>query len=181
MAHCDHGTADQNPPQSGEVARTLTTCPSQPSQTCVTLIELPYDVLDPIVGFVAENRKHLLNLCLASRVLYLNCIPWIYRHVDINFFDPESYILLRRLCYASSKVPTYVRSITLKNCEQASMDQWVLFVQTLSHFARLENIRWDSQASIPESVLLHINAYHPSTPMQAYIKQVHYGYGYNGT
>jgi hypothetical protein len=149
MAHRDYGTADQNPPHSGEVARTLTTCPSQPPQTCVTLIELPHDVLDPIVGFVAENRKHLLNMCLASKVLYLNCIPWIYRHVEINFSDPESYILLRRLCYASSQIPTYVRSITLKSCEQASMDQCMLFIQTLSHFTRLENVRWEARPAYP--------------------------------
>jgi hypothetical protein len=152
---------------TGDVVRTPPTCPFHPSQTCIRLTDLPHDVLDPIVGFVAENRKHLLNLCQASVVLYMNCIPWIYRHVVINFSDPESYALLQRLCYTVSQIPTYVRFVALMACGQASEYQWALFVQALSRFTRLRNLRWDSHVSIPS--------------IQAYIKQVYDGYRYIGT
>jgi hypothetical protein len=166
-------------PVTEEIARTPPTCPSRPSQMRMRLTELPYDILDPIVGFVAENKKHLLNLCLASIVLYTNCIPWIYRHVVINFSDPEIYGLLQRLCYTLSQIPTYVRSIALKDCGSASLDQWTLLDQALWRFTRLKNLRWDSHTGIPEYVLYTLHTRHPATPIQAYIKQVYDRHGYN--
>jgi hypothetical protein len=168
-------------PRSGSVIHQNLNYPSQPSQPYDRLTKLHHDVLDPIVGLVAENRKDLLNLCLASVVLYLNCIPWFYRQVVIDFADLGISALLLRLCYVGSQIPTYVRTVALKSCEQASRDQWELFIQALSRFTRLENMSWDSHAGIPGSVLSYLNQYHPGTPIQAYIKPTYDGYGRNGT
>jgi hypothetical protein len=166
-------------PGSGEVVRTVLNRPSQRSR----LIQLHHDVLDPIVGFVAENTRDLLNLCLVSAVFYLNCVPWIYRHVVINFSNPVSFALLQRLCHVPSQISSLVRTIALRDCDQASMDQWVLLNQALSRLTRLENLSWDSHASILGSVLWHIHQYHPSASIQAYIKRMYdeHGFARNGT
>jgi hypothetical protein len=173
------GDRDQQP-EHADVAQTQLPHPYGPLQAHSKLLKLPYDILDPTVGFVANDKEALLNLCRVSKALYMGCVPWIYRHVTIRFSDLEGPVLLERFCNTGSQIYTHVRTLALKDCGHASMLHWALLLQTLSRFTRLENLSWDSHASIPGCVLDKIHACHPCTSIQAYVSQVYDGNAFHG-
>ncbi|CAO2654176.1 Nn.00g109090.m01.CDS01 [Neocucurbitaria sp. VM-36] len=139
-------------------------------------IKLHHDVLDIVIQYVfLFHREDLFKLCRTSKQLYLACIPWIYRQITIDFSEPLTQALLRRLSEVSSKIPAYVRTIALENCSQATAIEWTLLDKALSRFTKLENLSWDNYANLPGFVLDSIHLHHPKSKVQTRVTQIYAG------
>jgi hypothetical protein len=140
---------------------------------------LNHDAMDIIVRLVYdEDRQGLFMLSLVSKLFYFACMPWTYRHIVIDFSYRRVNGLLRRLQQTPAQLNTFVRTVTLKGCDKASMDQWRLLHGVFSSSTRLESLSWDSHANLPPSLLGTIHNNHPGAMLEACISRV---YAANGT
>ncbi|KAF1945757.1 hypothetical protein EJ02DRAFT_24965 [Clathrospora elynae] len=136
--------------------------------------KLHQDALREVVARVSDNdRRDLFRLCLASCLFYCMCIPWIYRHIKIDFSRRIGIVLLHRVCRETSMIATYVRTVTLVNCGKATMEGWQLLYKALSQFTRLEDLSWDSHVVLPGFLMDHVRSLHSRTNLQAKVDQIY--------
>ncbi|KAF2656031.1 hypothetical protein K491DRAFT_778302 [Lophiostoma macrostomum CBS 122681] len=96
------------------------------------------------------------DLLMVSRVcrrLYLEAVPWIYRHVKIDFSMRSHIRLLSRLAQGGTEIPRYIRMVRILPTNEWDTQELANLYTFFSKLTHLEELLWNNVASIPPFLL----------------------------
>jgi hypothetical protein len=76
----------------------------------------------------------------------------MYRDVVFDFSNKHSHYILRRLS-KMTKAPTFVRKLKLKNCNEATDEDWCIFLESVPQFTGLRDFSWDHYGNLSVDIL----------------------------
>jgi hypothetical protein len=116
--------------------------------------KLSDDILDIIIELLWEDSYEACNLLsLTCHRLYRATVPWIYRHVTINFTRNSHLQLLQRLIQNNSKLPPWIRELKVKKVYMATPVLMSCLSLLLKRMTNLWKLTWNGFIDIPVEVL----------------------------
>lgn len=100
-----------------------------------------------------DDHEACRQLSRTSRQLYIATVPWIYRHITINFSLKSHLRLLQRLIIPGSKLPAMVRNIEVETSQTTSPEQLRDLCLFFTKLTNLRELSWKGIADVPVPLL----------------------------